>query len=266
MQDEIHGTKLDDYKHDPQYERRVVVFYDVLGWRDQIAKAGTDRKKIGDLRRLILQLVRTLQLRTNWNISASTFSDNIVISQPVCKHTPALIGHLAIAQIASAINGFLLRGGITIGEIVHDDEAVFGPALNRAYELESKIAHFPRIVLDKNVLAEIGDLGELPVEEDGVVFLDPFRLEFIQFIKNGEQAATREQVLEAGLPYPQGKSIKSIWNDDVLKIILEQLKPSMRTEPLSDDAWNKLAWLYDRIATQLGVPLANAFPRFQAKQ
>lgn len=43
--EEVSSSKLDDFYRDPSYERRVVIFYDVLGWRNQISAAGTDTKK-----------------------------------------------------------------------------------------------------------------------------------------------------------------------------------------------------------------------------
>jgi hypothetical protein len=49
--------RLVDYGQNPTYDRRVVVFYDVLGWRTHIAAAGNVAERIGDLRRLILQHV-----------------------------------------------------------------------------------------------------------------------------------------------------------------------------------------------------------------
>jgi hypothetical protein len=256
--------RLADYYRNPAYERRVVIFYDVLGWRSQIALAANDPERIGDLRRLILQLVRTMRLRTNWNISVSTFSDNVVISQPICAETVTLIAHMAITQIASSIKGFLLRGGITIGEIVHDDEAVFGPGLNRAYELESKIANYPRFVIDREALPLLGSLGDLPVDEDGIVFLDPFRLEFIQYIKGGKLAVPREELLEAGLPFPKSnKSLIDVTsNDQVLTLILDAIKLQIRA-PIPAQVYEKLAWLYDRLAVQLGVPFARSYPRLR---
>ncbi len=48
-------SRLRDYHRNPAYERRVVIFCDVLGWRAHIACAGADPEEIGDLRRLILQ-------------------------------------------------------------------------------------------------------------------------------------------------------------------------------------------------------------------
>jgi hypothetical protein len=263
---ESEPERLVDYRRNPAYERRVVIFYDVLGWRSQIARAGRDPEQIGDLRRLILQHVRTMGLRTNWNISVSTFSDNVVISQPICAETVALIAHMAIMQIASAMKGFLLRGGITIGEIVHDSEVVFGPALNRAYELESRVAKYPRFLVDRSALPLLGNLGDLPVDEGGVVFLDPFRLEFVQYIKEGKLAVSRVDLLEAGLPFP--KSSKPLLdiasNEEVLTIILNALKPKIRS-PIDDDVYEKLAWLYDRLTPQLGVPYADSYPRVRPK-
>jgi hypothetical protein len=259
--------RLLDYHRNPVYERRVVIFYDVLGWRNQISRAGNDREQIGNLRRLILQHVRTMRLRMNWNISVSTFSDNVVISQPICAETVALIAHIAITQIASAMKGFLLRGGITIGDIVHDDEAVFGPGLNRAYELESKIAKYPRFVIDRDALPYLGNLGELPIDESGIVFLDPFRLEFIEYVRGGRPAVSRDDLLEAGLPYPKdGRSLLDMAsNDQVLTVILDSIKPQIRA-PIEDNVYEKLAWLYNRLAPQLGVPFASAYPRVLPQQ
>ncbi len=45
----------------------------------------------------------------------------------------------------------LLRGAITYGKIVHNNQMIFGPALVRAYELESKKAVYPRVIIDRNI-------------------------------------------------------------------------------------------------------------------
>jgi hypothetical protein len=251
--------KLADYERNPAYERRVVIFYDVLGWRSHIGRAGADPIRIGNLRRLILQHSRTMRLRTHLEIRVSTFSDNVVVTQAVGEKTWMLIAQMALFQIASAINGFLLCGGITIGSVVHDDEVVFGPGLNRAYELESQVAKFPRLVLDPPCIAELGNLGDMPIEEDGVHFLDPFRLEFIEYIKRGKLAVNGEALRAAGLPFTNPSAF-DFGNEQVLKLMIESLKPQIRA-PLADNDWEKVAWLYDRLASQLGVPPARSYPR-----
>ena len=147
---------LTDFLDNPPYQRRLVILYDVLGWRNHINAANGDAEKIGNLRRLILQSHRSLRLRSQFNMRISTFSDNIVITQPINEKTPLLLTLIAFQQIAAAMKGFLLRGGITVGDVVHDDECVFGPGLNRAHELESKIAHYPRFALDRDVWGSLG--------------------------------------------------------------------------------------------------------------
>jgi hypothetical protein len=42
--------------------------------------------------------------------------------------------------------GYFVRGAIALGKLYHDDEMVFGDALVRAYELETSVARFPRIL------------------------------------------------------------------------------------------------------------------------
>jgi hypothetical protein len=168
-----------------------------------------------------------------------------------------LIQQIALLQVGSAFNGFFLRGGITIGEIIHDSESCFGPGLNRAYELESTVARFPRFVLDADV--DFGNIGDLPAIEDGVRFLNPFTLTFLDFIRKGRPHASNETLLAAGLPIAR-TSIDKVPADKLLGAVLDEVKKQIRAR-IDDAAWEKLAWLFDRIARQLGVPLARSYPR-----
>src|SRR5262245_9374457 len=127
------NEKLADFERNPSYERRVVAFYDYLGWKNHIELASDDANKIGSLRRMILRHSRMLTVKKDLEVRASTFSDNMVITQAPGEKTQMLMQDLANVQLGAAINGFLVRGGITVGNIVHDSEVVFGPGLNRAY-------------------------------------------------------------------------------------------------------------------------------------
>jgi hypothetical protein len=48
VNDDSRPERLVNYDRNPTYERRVVIFYDVLGWRSQITRAGNDSERIGD--------------------------------------------------------------------------------------------------------------------------------------------------------------------------------------------------------------------------
>jgi hypothetical protein len=50
--------------------------------------------------------------------------------------------------------GILIRGGIAYGDIYFNKNQIYGPALNQAYELETKYAVYPRIVLSPNLIKE----------------------------------------------------------------------------------------------------------------
>lgn len=253
------NDRLLDYKRNPSYERRVVVFYDVLGWRSQIEDAGPDSSKIGDLRRLILAHSRVLRMPVKAPVNVGTFSDNIVISTPVNEHISYFLRAIAIMQLMTASLHFLLRGGIAVGDIYHDDEVVFGPALNRAYELESKVAVYPRIILDEPVM-RLGRIEGFHAFEDGVYFLDPFTSHFLQFWmeNSSERDAHGNSFADAGIS-AAGK-LPPIPGFVGLQTILNGLKSRIRA-PLADKEYDKVSWLFDRIAGRLGQPRSSSYPR-----
>ena len=98
--------------------------------------------------------------------SISTFSDNMVISIPLCNNlNHGLEWDTALSLMQSIIAGFfnsalsanfLVRGAIEVGELYHSGNMVFGEALTNAYLNESK-AVYPRVVLTDNCLVRRKD-------------------------------------------------------------------------------------------------------------
>src|ERR1043166_6957763 len=111
MEDSVGADTFDDFRRNPECERRVVVFCDVLGWRNHILAADSDPEKLGVLRRMILRQSRSLRMKGDLQLRATSFSDNIVISQPLTARPHQLVEQIALFQIAGALGGFLLRGG-----------------------------------------------------------------------------------------------------------------------------------------------------------
>jgi hypothetical protein len=250
--------KVADLVREVTYERRVVAFYDVLGWRSHIKRAGQKAADISLLRRLILKTARATRIDKGLELRVTTFSDNVVISQVPGANTSQLLMQLAIWQLGAAITGFLMRGGVTIGDLIHENEAVFGPGLNRAYYLESKIAMYPRIVLDPLCMEEFGDLGTLCETEHSVCFINPFRLAFCEHLR-GATYQTADELKKAGLPQPQGKYAQ-LSNKLILSQVADSLREQMK-EPMTWKDFGKISWLYDRVAKQVGWPLSNTIQR-----
>jgi len=263
-QDEA-AEKVRDFQRNPVYERRIVAFYDFLGWRSKIDEAGDDPEKIGNLRRMILR--HSIALHGQRQFSApdtkvSTFSDNIVVSLPVNQvNVVHLLTTLGAFQFASAGGGFLVRGGVTVGKIHHDELSVFGPALNRAYEIESRIAVFPRIVVDENVFDNGCHIPFFMRQEQGVRYIDPFTVQFVDVVSSIDREDAKDIYVTLGLPVSK-RNLATVSSQAMLAFALKALKPQLRI-PLGDKEWEKVAWVYDRIAEQLGVPPARSYPRIR---
>jgi len=97
------------------------------------------------------------------------------------------ISYLCIAALQ---NGFLLRGAIVCDKVFHRERKIFGPALVKAYEMESKKAIYPRIILDDGIIdiarehhsrshspdweVDFIKEGMIMQDSDGLYFIDYF--------------------------------------------------------------------------------------------
>jgi hypothetical protein len=254
----IPQEKIERLAAETRYERRVVALLDILGWREKVADAGADEAKVVSLHRIVrilAEVKKAIETVDETDMRQTTFSDHVVISAPISDVVGAQLFRIAVKQMSVAGFGFLLRGAVTIGDIIHDDQIVFGPALIRAYDLERTVAVYPRIVLDQVVLDELKQPSPIIVCEDGISFLDPFTVDFFR----------RVQIVQAGLEklYPETADGITLginpytYMRRFLAIYKEQL---LSANSLKD--WNKIAWLYDRISTRLGTGLrSDMFPK-----
>jgi hypothetical protein len=80
----------------------------------------------------------------------------VVISYPITLKGSVfyILIDLVHLQLELLLRGILFRGGLVVGDVYHKDNIVFGPGMNEAYELESKYAKSPRIILTKKTIDE----------------------------------------------------------------------------------------------------------------
>jgi len=160
------------------YEKRIVVYIDILGVKDFSTKlAGNPKlretifKSLRGIKRFSTTLkknpLRQHHLFQKWeqmmpkaravlsDCQATFFSDHIVISKP------AKIGLIPIEWLITDasflinclhMNGFVVRGAITVGNLFHKNNVVFGEALVEAHRIESQIAKTPRIIFSDAAL------------------------------------------------------------------------------------------------------------------
>lgn len=178
------------------YEDRIVVFMDMLGFKNLINNTMLDINYKSQVFK-VMNIIKDIESR-NYNgvlrldeigKEVTVFSDSIVISYP-CSLASALyyiLIDIIHIQIDLICNGILLRGGIAIGKLYHKGNIVFGPAMIQAYLLESEKAKTPRIIIEPksvqfgiNVLPKINYkdyehdaiYGLLKKDSDGHLFIN----------------------------------------------------------------------------------------------
>lgn len=165
------------------YENHIVAFIDILGFKEMVFQSSKNIEK----QKIIyeaLKYLKKLEKDYKWVqkfveveedaqkreeeffiienlMRVACFSDSILISVKIKEERfheifSTLIVYIAFIGNFLLKNGILIRGGITNGELVHtQDSIVYGSGLIKAYELESKTAVYPRIILSKELIGKL---------------------------------------------------------------------------------------------------------------
>lgn len=177
------------------YEDRIVCFIDLLGFKSAIDQSLSEDnvrirlyETIHDLKpeKVLNETYGTIPLAlldkagtvkpskdvlqgdlrehfgNSYPIAVTQFSDSFVLSCPSSNYSSCLLLLKAVYLIHLMYFynlGMMVRGGITKGKIIHEEGgALFGPAMNEAYRLESKEAKNPRILIDESAYSCFRDI------------------------------------------------------------------------------------------------------------
>lgn len=173
-----------------QFERRFILFLDFLGFKSIVEGTEQDPDKLNNLLAAMNVLKELGSGRSNYSTQVSTqFSDCVVISCVVDEESAVfwLVNDIAIALIELVELGYLARGALTSGSLLHDEEFLLGSAMNEAYRLESKVAKYPRVIVDESIMEIVANAKQkyhsveeeqgyvdafLAQDSDGYKFLD----------------------------------------------------------------------------------------------
>lgn len=146
------------------YEPGIVSFIDILGFRALLGtrSASEIQKLILNLREITASEEPPAQRMKDVRLTSRAFADSVsdaVVRVRVYDTQYAdgalfqeLLDLLHI-QLQCVGTGVLIRAGVAIGDVhvgPNGKGPVFGPAMVRAFEIESEEAIFPRIVLDED--------------------------------------------------------------------------------------------------------------------
>lgn len=160
-------SHLESEKLEVSYEKSIVAFVDALGFTSQVKQGNFDAiNQIINLLNSEVPRVNFLQAATLGLFRAQNHpeifprylqvSDSLILSQrleePEHKDIDGLqdvVTRIIQCSLVFLTHGFLLRGGLEVGDVWHTKTNIVGPAFIDAYELESKKAVFPRVILGK---------------------------------------------------------------------------------------------------------------------
>ncbi len=181
------------------FEERIVLFVDILGFSELVARAS-----LPDGGEFAKKIQRSLNVTENMklynsdkhqskrmklteevlrSINVVVFSDSIVVTIETEKEQFESLMKLICSRYLLMLSmGVLIRGGVTIGKISKDKNTPWGPAFNEAYKTEISLAQFPRVVFAKKLVKHMRTNGWLPEfeqlcsrDDDGVYSLTPIK-------------------------------------------------------------------------------------------
>ena len=149
---------------DIEFENRAVAFIDVLGFKSVVDVATKDKIKLDELKNLI-GLLKSAVPNLDGTVDLSVprvlipkhiyISDSIILSAPLeSDEMPNYRGLsilvMRVIQISHVLlsKGYLIRGGISVGDVWHTDSNIAGTAYQEAYQIETKTL-VPRVELSQ---------------------------------------------------------------------------------------------------------------------
>ena len=135
------------------YSDRIVAFIDCLGFKQKVVESAKNKDLVASLRLMHIIINSGLHAEPQFDFQVLQFSDSLVLSTaPSVEALWFLVQHVR-ARVSNVLHlGMLFRGGIAIGPVIHQGAMAFGPGYLEAYELKSRIAINPRVILSRRAI------------------------------------------------------------------------------------------------------------------
>lgn len=178
------------------YEDRLIIYIDVLGFTDfvnytTISQVNTEIKinKINSFLKMINDFFKDKNdsLKLSHTKQVTAFSDLIIVSINVkeISNIDLEVMDVFYLLLNATYQGFLLRGSIVYGKLIHNSTVIFGSGLIDAYNREKKIAKYPRVILDSAIYKDLKEISHelrdvriddfITCDFDGIYYIDMFK-------------------------------------------------------------------------------------------
>ena len=150
----------------------IVAFIDILGFKQFISDHDENQYStvLSKIKNAIEDSILSVTSNSNFEIKSEwqddidyieyrMFSDCFTFAIPFFDNEVDYLNQLTLMlrlirdfQYKMLLNGFIIRGGISIGSFYSDRNMIFSKGLVNAYEIESKVSVVPRIIVDDKII------------------------------------------------------------------------------------------------------------------
>ncbi len=149
-----------------KYNIAIISYIDILGFRN-IVSENQDPKSTYEILEIFKKKTEPIDdLAKLYEQKYLFFSDTVIRSTNILsdtnkKYQVGILFHelldLIYIQMDLIEKGIFIRGSVVINLLYHSNPFVFGPGLIHAYEMENKLAIYPRIIIDQTVFELLKD-------------------------------------------------------------------------------------------------------------
>ena len=250
------------------FKQKVAEFYKPLYGLETFFKTGIKSFKEGQQNEKGFSPsgVEILQQLRSTPIFYRHFSDSLIVHIPLsdnlgkfqCHAIYGVLTAAALTVLSCLVHSWAIRGGIELGLAMDIGEGeIYGPALARAYRMESRVAQYPRIVIGEELiryLRKIAEqeaktvderahaylanksLGLLEVDEDGCTFLDWLGSDIISSLGNPKKLVNSAYnfIIRESVTHKKARNSKLAFRYALLRKYIESRLPNLGVDLQGD--------------------------------
>ena len=130
------------------YQKAIVVYFDILGFKKSVYNSLSNSEEFKKLKDLFIIINEEKREHKNKATSKKViFASDSIFYIYLLKNNdlPSIIWDISYIQAKIIDSGYLIRGGISFGDVCLIDDNAFGPAINEAVALEKTAEGWPMI-------------------------------------------------------------------------------------------------------------------------
>jgi hypothetical protein len=145
----------------PVHRLSYCAFLDILGFSARLRasyRANEEDDLLQQFHKIFDRRINSLKSEVNESLLYfKSFSDNVLLAHPQFSEDLEsefgfILWSILEYQYEMALQGFFIRGGLSVGKLFVDENSVYGEALLDAYELETNVAVNPVVVLSDDAM------------------------------------------------------------------------------------------------------------------